>query len=120
MKEKICVMCDSSFILNGQQGGQNRLFCYNCFPVGLSKSERNKLRQQLLSAKARQEKEKQGCQRCGYNKFGGALDWHHKDANKEGNVADLLNRSWEAYKKEILLCELLCANCHRELHGNIS
>ena len=69
------------------------------------------------------------CDRCGYAKCFGALDFHHTDpAQKEGKF-DSLGR-WlrqltpDKFVARILNTEyeLLCANCHRELHyeeGNI-
>ncbi len=55
------------------------------------------------------------CQRCGYSKCLAALEFHHKDpSTKDGLVgtqATLHDATIEAKK-----CELICANCHRELH----
>lgn len=51
------------------------------------------------------------CVKCGYDKYIGALDFHHRDPNeKDGEV-----HSIEEAKK----CELLCANCHREAHRDM-
>lgn len=59
------------------------------------------------------------CAICGYKKFIGAFDLHHKgDSQKKfGLSADGLTRSWERTKKEAEKCILVCANCHREIHG---
>lgn len=59
------------------------------------------------------------CKICGYNKYVGAFDLHHcKDSPKEfGLSVRGLTRSWEKIKKEANKCILLCANCHREVHG---
>ena len=56
------------------------------------------------------------CERCGYNKCMGALDFHHIDpSTKEfcltGNTFGIKRQMIEADK-----CILLCANCHREEH----
>lgn len=58
------------------------------------------------------------CNRCGYNKCPGALDFHHKDPNKKNFSISRngVTRAWEKVKKEIEQCELICANCHREEH----
>jgi protein-arginine kinase activator protein McsA len=62
------------------------------------------------------------CNRCPED-HPAALDFHHRDATqKEGEVCRLLmhNRSLENIKAEIEKCEVLCANCHRKLHYNMS
>ena len=56
------------------------------------------------------------CQICGYNKSLVALDFHHIDNSKE-------KRSEPEYKSLFLQriknnkVQLLCANCHREIHN---
>ncbi len=62
------------------------------------------------------------CQICGYKKYPGALDLHHLDATtKEFGIGDKgYTRSWEKVKKELDKCILVCANCHREVHGGIA
>lgn len=60
------------------------------------------------------------CQKCGYKKYLGALDFHHIDPSKKDfEIRTLRAYSWQNLKKELDKCILLCANCHRELHGNI-
>lgn len=56
-----------------------------------------------------------GCDRCGYNKSGAALDFHHTDDNKERRFTV---KAWgtPAFISEMEKCILLCANCHREEH----
>lgn len=59
------------------------------------------------------------CKNCGYNKCITALEFHHLQKNKEGNISTLLkNESRQKLLKEAEKCILLCANCHRELHYN--
>ena len=61
------------------------------------------------------------CVLCGYDKCVAALDFHHKDDNKEFGISLIgVTRSWEKIKKEIDKCILVCANCHRELHYQIA
>lgn len=59
------------------------------------------------------------CIICGYNGYIGAFDLHHKvDSKKEFGLSTKgLTRSWEKIKKEADKCILVCANCHREIHG---
>jgi len=57
------------------------------------------------------------CQLCGYTKCIAAMDFHHLDpGSKDSNVKNLWGGKWKNIEKEIRKCQLLCANCHRELH----
>lgn len=62
------------------------------------------------------------CRICGYKKYFGALDLHHINASTKefGLGAKGLTRSWERSKEEADKCILVCANCHREIHGKIT
>ena len=62
------------------------------------------------------------CMLCGYNKYLGALDFHHLDPSRKGFAISTrgLTRSWEKIREELDKCILVCANCHRELHAGIS
>ena len=59
-----------------------------------------------------------GCSICGYNKCAEALDFHHIN-DKDIGISRLINKdkSIKRIKKEIDKCNILCANCHRELHA---
>lgn len=91
---------------------QKRLSCKKC------NVERVKLRRRRVKLKAIQYKGGK-CEICGYDKYVGALDFHHKDPNeKDFTLADKgHSQSWERVKKEIDKCMLLCSNCHREIHA---
>ena len=56
------------------------------------------------------------CIRCGYNKCIAALEFHHRvPADKAFRIGGN-TRSLETQRKEAEKCDLLCANCHREVH----
>jgi len=61
------------------------------------------------------------CSLCGYNRCVDALDLHHIDATTKefGISSGGLTRSWEKVRTEADKCVLVCANCHREIHGGI-
>lgn len=62
------------------------------------------------------------CVSCGYDRYQGALEFHHRDpAEKDFSIAQNMRRSTlsDTMKTEIDKCVLLCANCHRETHGGI-
>lgn len=58
------------------------------------------------------------CSICGYNKYAGALEFHHLDSStKDFGISEKgYTRSWGIVKEELDKCVLVCANCHRELH----
>jgi hypothetical protein len=59
------------------------------------------------------------CTKCGYDKCFAALDFHHrKGETKKFGIAIILACKVTAKRiKEIKKCDILCANCHRELHN---
>lgn len=56
------------------------------------------------------------CIKCGYDRSIWALDFHHREG-KDFAFGDGRTRSFEQIKKELDKCDLVCANCHRELHA---
>ena len=65
-----------------------------------------------------EHKERRGCCICGYNKFGGSLDFHHVNPNEKERRIE--SKHWSAnsdiIKKELEKCIMVCKNCHYELH----
>jgi DNA-binding transcriptional ArsR family regulator len=61
------------------------------------------------------------CMLCGYDRYVGALEFHHRDPeSKEFGIGNRgLTRSLEAVRAEAAKCVLLCANCHSEVEGGI-
>lgn len=61
------------------------------------------------------------CNICGYDKYIGALDFHHLDEGSKrfGLSTKGLTRSWDKTKAEVDKCILVCANCHREIHAGL-
>lgn len=59
------------------------------------------------------------CVICGYKKYPGAFDLHHIDGSTKefGLFQRGITRSWSKVKSETDKCVLVCANCHREIHG---
>jgi hypothetical protein len=61
------------------------------------------------------------CVRCGYNKYMGALEFHHLDpSEKDFNPSHLRKYKFDdRVKMELDKCILVCSNCHREIHHEI-
>lgn len=59
------------------------------------------------------------CESCGLRtEHVECYDFHHKtQANKDFTIAKAGGKSFEALKKELAKCSLLCANCHRIAHA---
>lgn len=57
---------------------------------------------------------------CNYNKYIGALEFHHPNSDKEFGLSSKgYTISWERMKKELNKCIILCSNCHKETHAGI-
>lgn len=100
-----------------------QLLCYNChFEIHFN-NERNTYRGNSTKKIFLEYKNIICCEKCGYDKCMGSLDFHHLNANDKdfklsnifviyNNVSDLK----EKIENELDKCEVLCKNCHAELH----
>jgi hypothetical protein len=79
---------------------------YDTFVIGFSNSKKIRAINHLGGK----------CKICGdYNIF--HLCFHHINNNKkEFNIAEIKHLRWSIILKEIEKCELLCCNCHQEIH----
>lgn len=62
------------------------------------------------------------CQLCGYSKNYAVLSFHHIDPTTKSFGLDLRacsNHTWDTLVSESKKCQLLCANCHTELHNPV-
>lgn len=61
------------------------------------------------------------CSRCGYDRYPGALQFHHLDPDeKEFGISGRgLTRSLARVREEATKCVLLCANCHAEVEAGV-
>lgn len=57
-----------------------------------------------------------GCSICGYKKCASALVFHHSNDDKEFTISNNTKTNIEKLKEEMGKCEVLCKNCHAELH----
>lgn len=110
----ICAKCGKTF--QPKTFGEGRRYCFNCVPDGLSTGA--EIRKQIKFWGLEYKGKK--CSICGYNKCIEALEFHHRDmSEKEFNISDRnLVLDWQLIKQELDKCDLVCANCHREIHAN--
>lgn len=136
---RICKQCGESFPFKIEIDGryrnlQNRKFCLECSPFGKHNTRpdlmkplvgkknksngkavtryRQKLKKRLITYKGGM------CKLCGYDKpVSRAYDFHHRNpSEKLFSISGCLCRSWETLKTEADKCDLLCRNCHAEVH----
>lgn len=92
--------------------GISRALCKECSRK--NKNERNfKLKKWAIDYKGGK------CCQCGYDKYYGALDFHHLDPTKKDFTVSGKKKQ-SALKSELDKCILVCSNCHREIHGNVT
>jgi hypothetical protein len=100
--------------------------CIECSRVYSAKNQRNRsknrneYRRKKIIERKRKAVEYLGgsCSRCGYNKSLVALTFHHRNPEeKENTIGALREQSWDKLKEELDKCDLLCFNCHMELHA---
>ena len=83
--------------------------------------KRNANRKEDISNFVLKYKEGKSCFICGYNKISGILEFHHKTRDdKNFNISEASSNHVgdETLMKEIEKCNLICPNCHREIHFN--
>lgn len=92
----------------------NKKRCRKCMVEAVTK-RRYKVKEMATKYKGGE------CMICGYNKYIGALEFHHLNSNeKEFHIAKCgHSRSWDRVKQEIDKCILVCSNCHREIHAGL-
>lgn len=99
------------YIRHNQEG-----FHYYCKKCQDKKthSQQKELKQKAIQYKGGK------CICCEYNKYVGALEFHHLDPKKKDfQISRGFTYDFEKIKSEIDKCILVCSNCHREIHGGI-
>lgn len=115
--DKVCPICGNHFLSKMK----NRIYCYDCSPSQTEVSSAEYQRQKQRAIKHRLVLHKGGkCQRCGYDKCEGALQFHHRNPEEKEFTLGQINLSKDFSIDELLQevdkCDLLCANCHSEEH----
>lgn len=116
--ERICIVCKVT--LTGRQTRFCSSRCKNGFTNNkhqnyVSQQQRGRERRQFLI------QQKNGrCDLCGYNRNQAALAFHHLEPATKSFPIDLRNCSNTSMKMLLIeaeKCQLLCLNCHAEIHN---
>lgn len=118
MNERICQRCkilkkEDDFYNRRNKPGKS-VYCKACSCEQTLERQR-KLKVDCVNYKGGH------CEKCGYKKYMGALQFHHLDSTKKDfalSQAKLYGFS-DKIKKELDKCILVCANCHAEIHGKL-
>ncbi len=93
--------------------GRRYAVCSECCKKN-SKEKRTEFKQWCVDYKGGK------CIACGYNKCLSVLEFHHRDPHyKDYIISGAWKKDREIVKKELDKCDLMCANCHGEIHEKI-
>lgn len=115
---KNCTKCKitkelSEYYTKGRKvDGKLQSECKVCFNIRM-RSKYEKYKDLMIKLKGGM------CCVCGYNKCIAALEFHHLESeDKDFNVSKAYSYSESKLLSEVEKCQLLCSNCHREVHYN--
>jgi hypothetical protein len=116
--DKKCEVCDTHLIGKQQKFCSKQCkmtTCYKSINLNLKK-RRKERRDSIIELKGGK------CIRCGYSKCNDALHFHHREPELkkfELSRTEILNHTFDIILEEVNKCDLLCANCHAELHSSV-
>lgn len=115
--KKICPMCKIEKSIDNFYHRRNNsncsTYCKECSKIDVRTRQRG-VKQKAVDYLGG------SCSICKYDKYIGALEFHHIDpAKKDFTIAHLKLSSFDRIKPELDKCILVCANCHREIHGGL-
>jgi hypothetical protein len=104
----VCHLCNRPYVWR-QSGGMSKRFCATCL-IGIKRIRLKRRAVAYLGGV---------CHKCKQAVPLPAFDFHHRDpADKTAEPARLFTSAgWPRVKAEVDKCDLLCANCHRELEA---
>jgi hypothetical protein len=115
-KEKLCPKCKTVKLSNDFGNRKDRPrellgYCRDC--NNTSFLDRRAFKQKCIDYKGG------SCESCGYSKCIASFDFHHRDSSKKEFSVSRRRGFSDEVKAELDKCDLLCANCHREIHFNL-
>jgi DNA-directed RNA polymerase subunit M/transcription elongation factor TFIIS len=107
-----------------------RKYCFDCSPWKqhntrvLDERQQDKRRNRVKSVVSWRQRVKEKavallggeCSKCGYCRCIRALTFHHRDPDGKNFPIGGTSVSWKRIQEEAKKCDLLCANCHAEVH----
>jgi len=128
---RTCPKCQRYLLLAGfySKSGKRYSWCQSCRKAK-AKAEYKHDRARHLDRKAIKAQLLQQfgaqCDRCGYQEFDSALEFHHRNRKtKDSQVSKLIGQyavtpsegNWDKLVAECGKCIVLCSNCHQALHA---
>jgi transposase-like protein len=94
--------------------GRGYYRCKRCRKERVAAWRRSTKKRLLMEAGGR-------CRLCGYDRYAGALEFHHVDPEQKsfGLSVRGITRSLDSLRSEAEKCVLLCSNCHAEVEGGV-
>lgn len=131
MKKKVCGKCKKEkyldeFHKNSTKKDGLRSICKECSKEYhkqhyLNNIEKYKAKSQILrdflKTFVNRYKQFKSCKICKEKRYW-VLEFHHKDRLEKTDTINrfVTNGNFKLLKKEIRKCEVLCSNCHKDLH----
>jgi hypothetical protein len=128
---KKCAICleillEENFYKNNRKPNGLQSYCKPCSKKRRIEHFKKNIKSELETRRIYTNKQKDrynnykktlSCNICKENRHY-VLDFHHTSNDKEHSIANMVTRgfTWDKILKEIKKCEVLCANCHREIH----
>ena len=117
---KQCKVCNNEFATNNYA----RSYCYHCAPYGVSVADAMRSKKRAIKHELLKYKGGAVCAYCGYDEYEGALQLHYrnpstKDFTFSKTPLNDTNFDMNRMKHEADKCDVLCANCHAEIHYKI-
>lgn len=119
--EKVCIKCEKIFPLEEFYKRKNKKttlknphysYCKKCImKYNSERAAKNKLQAVIYLGGE--------CQKCGYRKCLAALEFHHRESEKKEHTIAHWKAPFSKMKTELDKCQLLCSNCHREIHSKL-
>jgi len=107
-----CIVCQLQ--LSGKQTHFCSVACKNSYHQSYPAQKKRGLERKINLVKTLGGQ----CSRCGYSENLAALAFHHVSGKDfKLDARSLSNRKLAPILKEVAKCELLCHNCHAEIHN---
>lgn len=121
---KFCMTCNKELLGRQNKTCSNKCKCALTYALDKTTQNKKSYKKQQDRAKIRKHElinmKGSKCEICSYNKNTSALVFHHIDPHTKEFTLDsrsLSNRTYDSILIEAEKCQLLCSNCHAEIHN---